>query len=285
MEIEQLRQLVAVERCGTISAAAEEMNITQPSLSRSIRRLERDLGQELFDRGHNSVRLNAAGELAVSHAKRILADVRLMRDDFDELAKRERTIRIASVAPAPTWRLTALVVERFPGTILGPELMGESQAQEQLLNRDSDLAILRRPMALPTLRSVPLMTEDLYASVPTGHPLARRASVSFSDLDGEPFLLFKGIGSWMDVVHEHLPSSRLVLQEDRAVFLQMLRTSDLLAFTSDAPENAGGSGADVGRVALPINDADAHATFFLLSYVDASGRVGEIVDWVASQND
>ncbi|MEE8715623.1 MAG: LysR family transcriptional regulator [Coriobacteriales bacterium] len=284
MEIEQLRQLVAVERCGTISAAAEQMNITQPSLSRSIRRLERDLGQELFDRGHNSVRLNAAGELAVSHAKRILADVRLMRDDFDELAKRERTIRIASVAPAPTWRLTALVVERFPGTILGPELMGESQAQEQLLNRDSDIAILRRPMALPTLRSVPLMTEDLYASVPAGHPLAKRASVSFSDLDGEPFLLFKGIGSWMDVVHEHLPSSRLVLQEDRMVFVQMLRTSDLLAFTSDAPENAGGSGADVGRVALPINDADAHATFFLLSYADASGLVGEIVDWVAGQN-
>ena len=49
-----------------------------------------------------------------------------MRNDFDELSKHERTIRVASVAPAPTWRLTALVVERFPGTILGPELMGEA---------------------------------------------------------------------------------------------------------------------------------------------------------------
>ena len=126
MELEQLRQLVEVERCGTISAAAEELHITQPSLSRSIRRLERDLGQDLFDRGRNSVTLNEAGRLALTHAKRILADVRLMRNDFDELSKHERTIRVASVAPAPTWRLTALVVERFPGTILGPELMGEA---------------------------------------------------------------------------------------------------------------------------------------------------------------
>ena len=126
MELEQLRQLVEVERCGTISAAAEELHITQPSLSRSIRRLERDLGQDLFDRGRNSVTLNEAGRLALTHAKRILADVRLMRNDYDELSKHERTIRVASVAPAPTWRLTALVVERFPGTILGPELMGEA---------------------------------------------------------------------------------------------------------------------------------------------------------------
>ena len=277
MELEQLRQLVEVERCGTISAAAEELHITQPALSRSIRRLERDLGQELFDRGHNSVRLNAAGNLAVSHAKRILADVRLMRDDFDELSQRERTITIASVAPAPNWRLTAMVVERYPGTILAPQLMGEAQAQTALANRDADLAILRKPIALPTVHSIPLMTEDLLVLVPEGHPLAERKVVSFADLDGEPFLLFKGIGSWMDIVHERMPTSQLVVQEDREVFMQMLLSSDLLAFSSSAPQND----EDIqGRVRVPISDADAHATFFLVAPVEASERVNEIVSWV-----
>ena len=281
-ELEQLRQIVEVEKCGTISAAAQNLHITQPALSRSIKRLERDLGQELFDRGHNSVRLNAAGQMAVEHAKRILADVRLMRDDFDDLSQRERTIRIAAVAPAPTWRLTAMVVERFPGTILGPELMGEARAQEALANRDADLVVLRTPVALPTVRSLPLMTEDLYACVPEGHPLSQRSSVSFSDMDGETLLVFKGIGSWMDLVREELPHSPLVVQEDREVFVQMLLTSDLLAFTSDAPQN---DTEIEGRRRVPITDAGAHATYFLLAQADATGRVAEIMDYVASQRE
>ena len=55
MELEQLRQLVEIERLGTISAAAEKLHLTQPSLSRSMKRLETDLGQELFDRTRNHV--------------------------------------------------------------------------------------------------------------------------------------------------------------------------------------------------------------------------------------
>jgi LysR family cyn operon transcriptional activator len=282
MELEQLRQIVEVDRLGTISAAAEELHITQPALSRSIRRLEKDLGQELFDRSHNSVTLNAAGRLAVSHAKRILADVRLMRDDFDELAQRERTIKIASVAPAPTWRLTAMVVERFPGTILAPQLMGDSAAQTALANRDVDMAILRHPVALPTMHSIPLMSEDLFASIPEGNPLAGKSVVSFADLDGQPFLVFKGIGSWMDIVRQRMPLSQLVVQEDREVFLQMLLTSDLLAFTSNAPQNDG----DVqGRARVPISDADAHATFFLVTPVEGDERVSEICSWVEKQGE
>lgn len=280
MDFEQLRQLVTVAQLGTISAAAEELHITQPALSRSIRRLEKDLGQELFDRSNNSVTLNAAGTIAVRHAEHILADERLMRDDFAALARRERTIRIASVAPAPTWRLTAMVVERFPGTILGPRLTDDAQARNAITNRDVNLGILRQPLALPTLRCIPLMTEDLSVTVPANHPLTQKHQVLFSDLDGESFTVFKNVGFWMDVVREHMPSSQILVQEEREVFFQMLRSSDLLAFTSNAPEN---TGAIEGRVVVPIADADAHATFFLIGYTDAEGRVAEILDWVDEQ--
>lgn len=280
MELEQLRQLVEIERCGTISAAAEEMHITQPALSRSVRRLEHDLGQELFDRGHNSVKLNDAGRLALQHAKRILADERLMRQDFEKLAQRMRTLSVASVAPAPTWRLTALVVERFPDVVLAPQLMGVDDVDEALLNRECDLAVLRHPMALPTVRVLPIMTEDLYAYIPEGHPLAKKSVVSFEDMDGEPLLLYKAIGSWMQVVEDNLPSSQVIVQEDREVFLQFLHTGKLLGFTSDAPENF----TDIeGRVRIPISDAAAHATYYLACASDASDQVADIMNWVAKQ--
>lgn len=277
METEQLEQLVAVRRYGTISAAAGRLHISQPALSRSIQRLEKELGQELFDRGHNRVVLNDAGELAIRHAERILADIRLMRNDFDELAQRDRALSVAAVAPAPVWRLTALVIERFPGSIVEPDILDEQQVDEAIANRACDFAITRHPIALPTVRSVPLMTEDLSLRVPEGSPLASRRSVSFSDFDGETLLLFRSIGFWMDMVREHSPNSRLVVQDDRVVFTQLMNSTDMLCFTTDAPENEG----DVpGRVAVPIVDADAHATYFLVAPTDASQRVLDVVDWV-----
>lgn len=279
MELEQLRQLVAVKRYGTISAAAEHIHITQPSLSRSIKRLEADLGQELFDRRRNSVEFNEAGLVALEHAERILADERLMREAFDEMAQRERTIKVGSVAPAASWRLTALVVERFPGTIIEPELMSGTQLEAALFSREIQLALTRRPLALPTLRVVPLMTEDLSVCVPAGHPLADRAHVSFADLDGETFMLYENIGFWMDVVRKELPHSQIVVQKDREVFLQVSRSTGLLYFTTDAPENAAASKI---RVTLPITDASAHATYYVVAMTDAPARVGEIVDWVES---
>ena len=74
MELEQMRQLDAIARYGTISAAANELHISQPSLSRSVHRLEQELGQELFTRSRNRAELNEAGMLAVEHARAILRE-------------------------------------------------------------------------------------------------------------------------------------------------------------------------------------------------------------------
>ena len=53
MELDQLRQMIAIEEAGTMSAAADVLSLSQPALSRSVQRLEAELGAELFDRGRN----------------------------------------------------------------------------------------------------------------------------------------------------------------------------------------------------------------------------------------
>jgi len=83
MDLEQLRQLVAVDEAGTMSGAAQRAHVTQPSLSRSMQRLEADLGCELFDRTRNSARLTEAGRVAVEHARDMLAAEQRMRDALD----------------------------------------------------------------------------------------------------------------------------------------------------------------------------------------------------------
>ena len=185
-----MRQLDAIARRGTISAAAEELHLSQPALSRSIRRLERELGQELFDRTHNSATLNDAGQLAVDHARNLLRDERMMLDAFADLARRQRTLLVGTVAPAPVWHLTALTVERFPGTLLNPVTLPEDEVERRLMNRSVDLAITLRPQILPTMRSTRIMAEDLYAFLPEGHRLATRDTVEASQVFGQFFLRF-----------------------------------------------------------------------------------------------
>ena len=277
MALEQMRQLDAIARCGTISAAAEELHLSQPALSRSIKRLERQLGQELFSRTHNSATLNDAGRMAVDHARNLLRDERMMLDAFADLARRQRTLLVGTVAPAPVWHLTALTVERFPGTLLNPVTLTEDEVERRLMNRSVDLACTLRPQILPTMRSVQLMTEDLYAFLPESHRLAKASTVSFADLDGESFLVLSEVGFWMDMLRRNIPHAHIVEQADRSVFEQLVRTTELISFVTNITHESRGN---LERVAVPIVDADAHATFYLSHLVDAPKRVRDIFQWV-----
>lgn len=279
MELIQLKQLIAIREHGTISAAAEALHLSQPALSRSIKRLEADLGQQLFERTRNQVRFNGAGELALTHADAILADVRRMREDFDELSRRQRTLVVASVAPAPNWRFSALALERDPSTIVDPQIMDHHAAERMLVNREAAFAITLRPIRLPNVTSRPFMTEDLYLHAPESSDLAGRTTVSFAEMDGRAFLVFEQVGFWMDVVRRRLPASEVIVQRDRVVFMQLINSTELLGFTTDANE------ADTARnrVAVPIADADAHATFFLSVMTDAPQEARDLFAWVSER--
>jgi len=279
MELEQLRQLNVIAQCGTLQAAAEQLHLSQSALSRSLRRLEDDLGRPLFDRTRNSLQINDSGRLALEHARLILAEEQRMRDDFDALAKRARTVRVASVAPAPTWRLSSLILEQQPTEIVEPDVLDEAEVQARLLNGTCDLGVTARPPRVPTLASFEFMTESLYVNVPRGHVLHDRASVSFAELDGLTFLVYGGIGFWHGIHERMLPFAQFVTQPDRTIFLQQVRTSNLLTFTTNAPEN---TSRHESRRAIPITDPEAHVTFYLCVRTDAPQRVRDLFELVQS---
>jgi DNA-binding transcriptional LysR family regulator len=277
MELEQLRQLDEIARCGTLQAAADRLHLSQSALSRSLKRLEDDLGQSLFDRTRNSMQINAAGRMALEHARLILAEERRLHDDFASLAKRERTVRVASVAPAPTWRLSSLVLEQYPTTIVEPDIASERDVDARLLNGTCDLAITAHEPKLPTISSTVFMHESLYANVPAGHVLHDRESLTFAELDGLTFLVYGGIGFWHDIHTRMLPFAQFVTQPDRTIFLQQVRTSNLLTFTTNAPEN---TSRHESRRAIPIPNPEAHVTFYLCMRTDAPERVRALFDLV-----
>lgn len=281
MELEQLRQLEATERCGTMSAAAAELHISQPALSRSIQRLETELGCELFDRSKNHVTLNDVGRIAVEHARAVLEQVQLLVDAVNDAADRNRPLRVGTCAPAPLWHLTSLVLEAVPGEVLSSEMTDEKDIERGIINGVLDLGITRRPLMLPNVASVQLMTENLSVSVPEGHELAGRSYVSLADLDGRDFLLYQDIGVWNKIHDEAMPNANFVVQQDRQVFMQLTQNTRMLFFVTDA---AGSWNETPGRVVIPISDPAAHATFYVLGRTDLDEQVRTILHAVRSRS-
>lgn len=155
-ELQQLQQLVAIADAGTISKAAEEMNLSQPSLTRSIQRLETEWDVALFDRKKNKVALNRTGALAVQYARRILNDVDGMTRAVKTFERSLHTISIGSCAPGPIMALHPFLLERFSGfSILSEEKPPEDPAArlagQNLPNHHHPYARCRAGYFLPPL--------------------------------------------------------------------------------------------------------------------------------------
>ena len=279
MEFEQLRQLDAIAREGTMSAAARALHLSQPALSRSIQRLEADLGTPLFSRDGRRVALNDVGRVAVDWARQILRDERLMRDAVDAVARRARSLRVGTVAPAPLWRLTGLMVEAFPRETLTSETVEETAVVRGVLDGTFDLGIVCGRPLNPLLRSCELMHENLSVTLPPNHPLASRASVPLRELDGSTFLILTGIGFWRGLVERALPHATFIEQDDRVVFAQLARTTPHCTFVTDAPymEND----PVPGRTVVPLEDPEAHVTFYLVARANVTGLAARLFDWCA----
>lgn len=281
MDFDQLRALDAIAAEGTLTDAAAVLRVSQPTLSRAIQRLEEEFDQPLFDRVGRRMTLNEAGRMAVDWSRQILRDERLMREALELIAAQARTLRIGTIAPAPLWCLTGLMVERFPQETLTSYSFDTPEVLKRVANGSLDLGIIAaEPANLgDDLRSCPLMRERLSVALPPNHPLAARASVTATELDGETFLILTDIGFWHERVNRLLPHSTLIEQHDREVFTKLSHSTPYCMFVSDAPHM---HGSMTGRAIVPIADDDlALADFRLVARADTQGLAAQLFAWVS----
>lgn len=277
MDLEQLRQLDTIARTGTMSAAALSLHMSQSSLSRSVQRLEAELGTTLFDRNGKRIELNAAGAKTLEYARQMLLIERQLRDELGAMTRRGRALHVATVAPAPLLALTVTIMEHFPDMVFSSETIPQDRVEQGVLDGSIDLGITLNSHVVPALETCWLMDEHLAVSVPDGHPLARMQKVVLSDLDGEKFLIRGNTGFWMDSFAKAIPNAEFVVQDSETVHERMLRTTSLLFFVTDAPQYS----FDMpGRTIVPIDDEQASATFYLLMSRQGSEAARHVFDCV-----
>lgn len=262
LEIHELRQLVAVADCGTLSAAAERLHISQPVLSRAMRRIEEKLDMGLFTRsGGNHISLNNAGLLAVSEARGVLQLLDTMEQRLADHAMRQKTIRIASCAPLPMVTLLTRLTVLVPSLTVATELKDEESLREGLLNGGYAYVVTQKPIREPGIVSALYDAEQLHVSFPLSHPLSHRDTVSFQDLEGETMLIHEGLGAWEDVQSELRGKVNFISPRDNRGMEELIFASSLPCFAT----NLTGSYSTPAnpRIEVPVSWSGAIKNYYL----------------------
>ncbi|MCA1007734.1 LysR family transcriptional regulator [Rhodococcus hoagii] len=167
MTLDQLACFVAVARVGHFTRAADEVGVAQPSLSRQIAALEKDLGVRLFDRGAGSVALSVAGEVLLPVATRMLEDREAAYRQIDELVRVAKGRLRLGATPSLCISLVADVLARYrvayPGVELHVTEAGSRSLTSKLEQGELDLALVvaERARDHPGLVLAPLLQEEL----------------------------------------------------------------------------------------------------------------------------
>ncbi|HEX6467920.1 MAG TPA: LysR family transcriptional regulator [Streptosporangiaceae bacterium] len=196
MELLHLRYFQTVARREHISRAAEELRVAQPSLSRTISRLENELGVPLFDRNGRRIRLNRFGALFLARVDRVLGELDAARREVADAAGLEHgTVSIAAENLQALADLLAAFLGRHPGVNVRLSQSSAPVMLRRLAAGEVDVCVASQPLTGPHLRSVELLREDVLLAVPSNHPLAGRSRVRVSELAGEPFVSTRS-GYW-----------------------------------------------------------------------------------------
>lgn len=200
MELHHLRYLRAVVRTGSVTAAAEAEYVAQPSVSKQLRALERELGVPLFHRVGRKVLPTDAAVALADCADRV----------FDEIAATLAAVSGPDSALGGSLRMcaTETVTDnllppalaelrlRYPRCHILVEMLGTDDAIERILADEFDLAIVVLPLFDSRLEVQPLLTEEILLAVGRDHRWAREGRVALRDALAEPNLLLSmpGLG-------------------------------------------------------------------------------------------
>lgn len=199
MELRQIRYAVAVAEDRHFGRAAERMFIAQPALSQHVRRLERELDAQLFDRGARHVRLTPAGEAFLSVARHMLRQA----DEAVTAARRAEAGEIGSVSVGASLALGTPILSHVlrRWVLVRPEvrpmlLTGRNRdLVDRVRRRELDVALVEEVPADTGLQSLQLLDDPLVVLLPVHHPLSGAASVRVADLADEPFVTVSHDGS------------------------------------------------------------------------------------------
>lgn len=234
LDLELLQELVAFQKYGTLSAAAEHLMITQPTVTRKMKKLEQELGVTLFNREvSNHITLNDTGVLAANEAAKLLQAADNFTETVLNYARLKHEVNVASVLPGPLL-FTEELADQLPGQLhFTHGLVAPDTVLDDLRTRKEKLIFTNREFDDDDVESLYLGVEYLGVGIDKFHPLAQKKQLTFADLAGLSFLVVQDIGPWRQLVEDNIPDASFLYQEDLNAMSQISRYSSFPFFFSN----------------------------------------------------
>ena len=186
MELQQLRYLVAVADTRSFTRAARQCNVTQPTLSHQIKKLEEETGEALLQRFKTGSFLTPLGERLYQHARTVLGTLELARQEASSFSRevqgRLRIGVIPTIAPYYLPGLLRACRKRYPGISFQITEEPTETLLASMRRGALDLAILSPPIAGDDLHQQGLFEDEFLLALPAGHPLRRSRSIRLQGL-------------------------------------------------------------------------------------------------------
>lgn len=271
-DLTTLRQFVVVARLEHLSRAADELHVAQPSLSRTIARLESELGTPLFDRT-NRLRLNPAGALFRGYVERALGELDAGRRAVAEAtAQGAGSVRLAAETFLALTEPIAAFKREHPTIEIELQQLPADEMPRRLRAQDVDLCVASQPIPSAGLESAVLLDEPVLVVTHLRHRFAKRESLKVEDLADEPFVIARK-GQWQRRLLDRLFAEtgltpRIVCESDEAAAIQELIRSGLgIGFN---PDFARRTIPDYPVAAIPVDHPECRRTLSLLWSADTT---------------
>ncbi|MBB6734543.1 LysR family transcriptional regulator [Cohnella zeiphila] len=225
MEFLQLKYFQAVARYENMTQASAELNVSQPSLSNSIQRLEKKLGVPLFDRHRRHLKINAFGKVylgKIEQAFKALEEGETEIKEMAGLSKGHLTICMMLPHLLPTLLKEFLAVH--PHVRISQRQLNSTLEMKKELERSGiDFCLSTFPISGPDIEWLTFVKEEMRLTVPKHHRLASRESVNLSEVSEEPFISLPVGTSFREITDDYCrragfePNIAFELEETSAI--------------------------------------------------------------------
>jgi DNA-binding transcriptional LysR family regulator len=192
MEFFQLQAFIAVAETHSFGRAAEELNRSQPAISISIGKLEKELGIALLDRYRRDIRLTDGGQIVFDYAQRILNLREEISGALEELRQLHHgKVSIGANESTNLYLLPQMILdyrERYPQIKVEVFRSSSAELPKEVKERNLDFGIVAFDPADPELATFPIREDELILVVPPKHPLAKKRKVTIQQLGTETFV-------------------------------------------------------------------------------------------------
>ncbi|MGY5274553.1 LysR family transcriptional regulator [Lactiplantibacillus plantarum] len=262
-----LEELITFAHEHTLAKTAAALNVTQPTITRGMQKLETMLAVRLFDRQPNRITLTPTGQLAAQEAEQLLTQQRTFVTKIQNYEQSLVTRTVETTLPGPLALLTHLKTVLPNSLRVRQPLIADDQITEHLINRQASFIFSNQEILTAGIESRFIGTENLVVHLQRFMYRANQPSITFAELKGISFVVLSAIGIWKDIIQQAIPDAKFLYQPQRTAFTEITKYSDFpyfsTNFTALAPHQLDSQADDDNRVAIPISDTRAHMPIYV----------------------